>query len=211
MRTLTAIFTGLLCAASLAGRPGPAAAQAAPGQEQTKAEQRLGRFTYRQTKLDLDECEVIDGGGNTGWKHWRCDGLTEDWPAHVLKGEPGYLVAYGRNALKEPATVTLLGRAIALGNSVEWVLEADGDHAGPRPVAAILRMILEQNYIVSESETPQGEHPILVVTQLVPGSACPVAYVDVPGNDDAQWDARRAAARRAGSFDCRWEPEIIRP
>lgn len=206
MGKLTAIFTGLLCTASLIGTPGVAAAQSASEQEQASG--GVTRFAY--TSLDLEKCETVEteAAALPEWvgpvqTHRRCEGLTADWPVHVLKGELWITVSYGPDALNEPAAVPHF-QSERIGGTLEWVQA--GEPGKVKPVATIVRF-----FTLSGEKADLREHPILVVTQLKPGAVCPIALIDARANENANRDAREAALRLAGSFNCEGEPELVGP
>jgi hypothetical protein len=202
-------FAAALCAAALAGAP----AMAAPaGGEKADEDTGLrlglpgGVFTSEYTKLDLDQCEA-DPDSEAGYGRWRCKGLTADWPVHVTADDLRMTVSYGENGLNEAAAQQWFGPFNHIHDTLEWVLKRE-EGAEPKPAATILRFILE--FLDGSGETPR-KHPILVVTQLKPGAVCHIAYVDARANPKANMDARAAAARLAGSFDCAAEPELVGP
>jgi len=64
-------------------------------------------------------------------------------------------------------------------------------------------------YFTADPETGEDKGQVLVVTQLVEGNTCHVAYVDALANKDANELARKAADE-SGDFDCATdEPEVI--
>ena len=71
------------------------------------------------------------------------------------------------------------------------------------PVATIVR------YHIADAETGENSGQVLVVSQLVEGNSCHIAYVDARANSDANALARKAADG-AGSFDC-GSDEIDKP
>ncbi|MNT74727.1 hypothetical protein D3C72_2135700 [compost metagenome] len=71
------------------------------------------------------------------------------------------------------------------------------------PVATIVR------YHTADPETGEDKGQVLVVTQLVEGNSCHIAYVDARANANAN-ELAREAADKAGNFDCMSdEVEII--
>jgi hypothetical protein len=63
------------------------------------------------------------------------------------------------------------------------------------PIATIVR------YHTADPETGEDKGQVLVVTQLVEGNSCHIAYIDALANADANVLAREAADR-SGDFDC---------
>lgn len=233
MRTISLSLGAAVCAALLAG-PSWAApeavewkvAAAAPsgpsGAGPEGSRELIFKSTY--TDLDLDQCETVDRSADDeegpGWAHWRCKGLNEDWPVHVMAGDLRYAVSYGENAVKERAGGTYFRRFTRLHDTVEWVQHWDEESRTLTPVATILRFYLT----VEARERKDGkayDHPVLVVTQLKPGAVCHVAYVDARANENANEDARTAAVELTsalgtrgpvwGTFDCARKPELVGP
>lgn len=208
--SLAVVFAAALGAALVSG-PHPAVA------EKDDTSLYLS-FKSDYTPLDLDKCERVeqsaDDAEGPGWVHWRCAGLAEEWPVHVYGGDPGYFVSYGENADNEPARRQAVGHFNRLHTTLEWVMERkDKQGRSTKPIATILRFFVEMEHIVrKDGETPPpGDYPILVVTQLKPGAVCHVAYVDRRANKLANLEARKAAYRLAGNFDCANKPERAGP
>jgi hypothetical protein len=80
-----------------------------------------------------------------------------------------------------------------LGSKLEWRLS----NASGRwmPIATIVR------YHTAAPDTGEDEGQILVVTQLVEGNTCHIAYIDALANPDAN-ELARQAADESGDFDC---------
>ena len=88
-----------------------------------------------------------------------------------------------------------------LGEKLEWRL--NNDLGRWMPIATIVR------YHTADPETGEDKGQVLVVTQLVEGNSCHIAYVDALANDNAN-ELAREAADKAGEFDCASdEVEII--
>lgn len=205
----TSVYSKLERQQAAGPRPGAAA-------ERSRADYLTFKSDY--TPLNLDKCERVAQSANDeegpGWVHWRCDGLTEDWPVHVYGGDPGYLVSYGENADNETARAQTVGHFNRLHTTLEWVMEKkDKQGRGTKPIATILRYFVEIGEMVRKDGgvPPKGDYPILVVTQLKPGAVCHVAYVDAHANKLANLEARKAAYRLAGDFDCANKPEPVGP
>ena len=69
-------------------------------------------------------------------------------------------------------------------------------HCGATPV-----MVDVKDDFTADPETGENSGQVLVVTQLVEGNTCHIAYVDARANDNAN-ELARAAADASGSFDC---------
>jgi hypothetical protein len=142
------------------------------------------------TEMNANQCTVLDTDeGSVS----ACPGL-RGYPVMVAEGDMAMFVSFGLNPLAEMAAGQTLPIVNRLGGpKMEWLLPAD-DFTAP-PVATILRW-----YTQREQAGPEGE--VLVVTQLMPGATCHIAYVDALANIDANALARQAAEELAGDFDC---------
>lgn len=154
-------------------------------------------FESAYTDIDLNDClllEADDFGAS-----WACPGY-RGYPMLVSEGDLRFSIRYGFNIDDEPGGETL-GPFNELGPRIEWRLsDASGRWL---PIATIVR------YHTANPETGENEGQILVVTQLVEGATCHIAYVDAIANDNANALAREAADEMAGNTDCGGEPEII--
>ena len=168
----------------------------------------LTESTY--TELKLDDCMAIEPSATekpkTDYGHWQCDGMTEEWPVHVFGDDLRYAVSYGENGPQERAAQQWFGPFNRIHTTLEWVKAGDSIRT-LKPVATILRFFLQ----VEGDDGKPREHPILVITQLKPGAVCHIAYVDAGKNKHANRDARMAAVRLGGSYNCDVEPEIVGP
>ena len=147
-------------------------------------------FTSVYTDLNLDsDCLVLEA--DDFGVSWACPGY-KGYPVHVSEGDLRFTLRYGFNIEAEPGGQTL-GPFNRLGEKLEWRLS----NASGRwlPVATIVR------YHLADSETGEDSGQVLVVTQLVEGNSCHIAYVDARANNNAN-DLARAAADAAGRFDC---------
>lgn len=155
------------------------------------------QFDSAYTDLNLDDCTVIaadDFGAS-----WSCPGY-KGIPVYVAEGDLRFFVSFGFGAPDEVAAVQTPPPFNTLGPKVEWRLgNASG---GWKPFATILR------YFTSLGDG-EKESQVLVVTQLVEGATCHIAYVDATANADANELAREAADELAGDFDCADAPEVI--
>ena len=149
------------------------------------------------TDVDLDQCTVVtsDDFGST----WACPGL-KGMPVMVAEGDLRMSVSYGLTSTTEKAATQTLPPFNRLGDTIEWrVSNAEGHY---KPFATILRFLTQR-------ESGEKEGQVLVVTKLMPGATCHVAYVDALANPDANELARRVADEKARDFDCEKEPEFV--
>ena len=122
-----------------------------------------------------------------------CPGL-KGYPVMIIEGDMKLYVSYGFNAeFEKAAKQTLPTVSNRIDPTMEWLLPAN-DFTAP-PIAAILRWRTQ----VAQA-APEGE--VLVVTQLVLGATCQIAWVDALANKNANELARQAAEELAGDFDC---------
>jgi hypothetical protein len=153
------------------------------------------------TDLMLDQCQVTSKSEEDESVTWQCQGY-EGMPIYVAEGDLRAFVSYGDKALEERAATQTLGPFSRLHTKLEWRITTDAD-GKKTPIATILR------YFLTVEGKP--DHQVLVVTQVKPGATCHIAYIDAIANKNANQDARAAADRLAGSFDCEVEPEIVGP
>jgi hypothetical protein len=109
-------------------------------------------------------------------------------------------VSFGDKAKDERAATQTLGPFNRIHTTLEWRLTTDAN-GKKQPIATILRYFLQNE--------GKPDHQILVVSQVKPGATCHIAYVDATANKTANEDARAAADRLAGSFNCDAEPDIV--
>lgn len=154
------------------------------------------------TDLKLDDCQVTSKNPRDESVTWMCVGF-DDMPVYVAEGDLRMFVSYGERATEELAASQTLPPFNQIHSKLEWRLRVDSD-GRKRPIATILRYFLQNE--------GKAENQILVVTQIKPGETCHIAYVDAIANPNANADAREAADRLAGTFDCgEQEPEIVGP
>ncbi|WP_375450794.1 hypothetical protein [uncultured Devosia sp.] len=154
------------------------------------AQPTLAAFNSAYSDIDLDQCLVLDA--DDFGASWACPGY-KGYPLMVTEGDLRFSLAYGFNVDKEPARNQTLAPFNHLGPKLEWRLSnAKGRWL---PVATIAR------YFTADIETGEDKGQVLVVTQLVEGNSCHIAYIDALANTDAN-DLARQAADTAGSFDC---------
>jgi hypothetical protein len=154
-------------------------------------------FESAYTDINLDECLLLradDFGAS-----WACPGY-KGFPLLVAEGDLRFFVSYGFGAKDEPAAEETLPPFNVLGPRIEWRLS---NLTGRwRPIATILRY-------KTQREGGETEGEVLVVTQILEGATCHIAYVDALANPDANALARQAADEMAGGVDCEGEPEIV--
>lgn len=153
-------------------------------------------FNSAYTDLDLDECLVLDA--DDFGASWACPGY-KGYPLMVTEGDLRFSLIYGFGAKAgDGQTLPPFNR---LGEKLEWRLS--NDLGRWMPVATIVR------YHTADPETGEDKGQVLVVTQLVEGNSCHIAYVDARANANAN-ELAREAADKAGNFDCASdEVEII--
>lgn len=147
-------------------------------------------FDSAYTDINLDKCLLLqadDFGAS-----WACPGY-KGYPLKVAEGDLRFILSYGFNQAKEPLGGQTLPPFNHLGPKMEWRLS----NASGRwmPIATIVR------YFTQNPETSEETNEVLVVTQLVDGQTCHIAYIDALANTDAN-ELARQAADKAGSFDC---------
>lgn len=154
-------------------------------------------FNSAYTDIDLDACLVLDA--DDFGASWACPGY-KGYPLMVSEGDLRFSLAYGFNIDPSDRWQTL-PPFNHLGEKLEWRLS--NDLGRWMPVATIVR------YFTADPETGADKGQVLVVTQLVEGNTCHVAYIDALANENAN-ELAREAADRSGSFDCASdEVEII--
>jgi hypothetical protein len=145
-------------------------------------------FNSAYTDIDLDLCLVLDA--DDFGASWSCPGY-KGYPLMVTEGDLRFSLIYGFGA--RMADGQTLPPFNTLGPKLEWRLS----NALGRwmPIATIVR------YHTADPETGEDKGQVLVVTQLVEGNSCHIAYIDALANADANVLAREAADR-SGDFDC---------
>jgi hypothetical protein len=157
-------------------------------------------FVSQYTSADVKKCRKFHSV--------KIDAETEHAAAWVCKGLAGYVVVISEDDLRSSVTV---GRTIkAAGeepaasqgfasfnsthNTIEW-----RSRKGGKPFAIIQRWSVST---YDEKADKSKSNQMLIVTRLPPGPVCHVAYIDVPGNKDANAMARKAADELASKFKC---------
>ena len=150
----------------------------------------LAGFNSAYTDINLDECLVLDA--DDFGVSWACPGY-KGYPLRISEGDLRFTIAYGFNIDGEPGRSQSLGPFNHLGPKLEWRLS----NASGRwlPVATIVR------YFTQNQETLKESNEVLVVTQLLEGQTCHIAYIDALANPNAN-ELAREAADKAGKFDC---------
>jgi hypothetical protein len=145
-------------------------------------------FNSAYTDINLDQCLVLDS--DDFGTSWACPGY-KGYPLMVTEGDLRFSLIYGFDAkLADGQTLSPFNY---LGPKLEWRLS---NRLGRwMPIATIVR------YHTADVVTGEDKGQVLVVTQLVDGNTCHVAYVDALANPDANALARQAADE-SGDFDC---------
>jgi hypothetical protein len=161
------------------------------------AQPALAAFDSAYTDINLDQCLLLNA--DDFGASWACPGY-RGYPLRIAEGDLRFLIGYGFNINDEPVGPQTLPPFNTLGPRMEWRLSnATGRFF---PIATIVRYRLDKS-----EEREAGE--VLVVTQLVEGNTCHIAYVDARANSNAN-ELARAAADASGDFDCTSdEVEII--
>lgn len=146
-------------------------------------------FNSAYTEINLDACLVLDADDFR--VNWSCPGY-KGYPLMVSEGDLRFSLAYGFNITPAQRWQSL-PPFNHLGEKLEWRLS--NDLGRWMPIATIVR------YYTADPETGEDKGQVLVVTQLVEGNSCHIAYVDALANADANALARQAADA-SGSFDC---------
>ena len=147
-------------------------------------------FNSSYTDLDLDLCLVLEA--DDFGASWSCPGY-KGYPLMVRESDLRFSLEYGFNIDANQNGRQTLSPFNTLAPKMEWRLS---NKLGRwMPIATIVR------YHTADPETGEDKGQVLVVTQLVEGNTCHVAYVDALANEDANTLAREAADR-SGSFDC---------
>lgn len=147
-------------------------------------------FNSAYTDINLDQCLVLDA--DDFGASWSCPGY-KGYPLMVEEGDLRFSLSYGFNVDKNRTGFQTLPPFNTLGPRLEWRLS----NASGRwlPIATIVR------YHTADPETGVDKGQVLVVTQLVEGNTCHIAYVDARANANAN-ELARQAADQAGDFDC---------
>ena len=146
-------------------------------------------FTSAYTDLNLDECLVLDA--DDFGTSWSCPGY-KGYPLKVSEGDLRFSLQYGFDPDASSGFQTL-PPFNNLGAKLEWRLS--NDLGRWMPIATIVR------YFTADPETGEDKGQVLVVTQLLDGNTCHIAYVDATANANAN-ELAREAADKAGDFDC---------
>jgi hypothetical protein len=147
-------------------------------------------FNSAYTELDLDLCLVIDADDFAA--SWACPGY-KGYPLKVTESDLRFSLEYGFNVDANQNGRQTVPPFNTLAPRMEWRLS--NDLGRWMPIATIVR------YHTADPETGKDEGQVLVVTQLVEGNSCHVAYVDARANPDAN-ELAREAADASGDFSC---------
>ena len=145
-------------------------------------------FNSAYTDINLDECLVLDA--DDFGASWACPGY-KGYPLMVTEGDLRFSLVYGFGA--KAADGQTLPPFNRLGEKLEWRLS--NDLGRWMPIATIVR------YHTADPETGEDKGQVLVVTQLVEGNSCHIAYIDAVANENAN-ELAREAADTSGDFDC---------
>jgi hypothetical protein len=145
-------------------------------------------FTSAYTDLNLDECLVLEA--DDFGASWSCPGY-KGYPLMVTEGDLRFSLIYGFGARAGDGQT--LPPFNTLGAKLEWRLS--NDLGRWMPIATIVR------YHTADPETGEDKGQVLVVTQLVEGNSCHIAYVDAVANANAN-ELAREVADQSGDFDC---------
>ena len=153
-------------------------------------------FNSAYTDINLDECLVLEA--DDFGASWSCPGY-KGYPLMVTEGDLRFSLIYGFGAkMSDGQTLPPFNH---LGEKLEWRLSNDSGRW--MPIATIVR------YHTADPETGEDKGQVLVVTQLVEGNSCHIAYIDALANKNAN-ELAREAADKSGDFDCASdEVEII--
>ncbi|MET3897801.1 hypothetical protein ABIB57_001747 [Devosia sp. UYZn731] len=154
------------------------------------AQPAFAGFNSAYTDINLDQCLVLDA--DDFGASWACPGY-KGYPLQVTEGDLRFALNYGFNIQKEPGFGQSMGPFNHLGPKLEWRLS--NESGGWLPVATIVR------YFTQNQETYKETNEVLVVTQLLEGQTCHIAYIDALANPNAN-ELARQAADKAGKFDC---------
>lgn len=147
-------------------------------------------FDSVYTKIDFDQCLVLES--DELGASFACPGY-KGFPLYIAEGDLRLFVSYGFGAPDEMAAHQTLPQFNSLGNTLEWRLSNTSGHA--KPVATILR------WFTQTGDPNERDGQKLIVTQIVPGNTCHIAYIDALLTKNANEIARQWADR-AGTFNC---------
>ncbi|MBD8892145.1 hypothetical protein [Roseibium litorale] len=153
--------------------------------------------TSAYTELRYSGCQEIsppDDQGAAG-ASLLCPGYS-GIPVYVAEGDLRMVVSFGSNAEEEPAASQTLPGFNTINEVIEWRLR------GGVPFAVIQRW-----FPLGQDGRQPGS--VLIVTQLVPGATCQIAWINARANRKANEMAREAADEMAGGFDCSRPPQIV--
>lgn len=154
-------------------------------------------FNSAYTDLDLDQCLVLEADDFS--VVWSCPGY-KGYPLKVSEGDLRFSLQYGFDP-DDSSGFQTLPPFNHLGPKLEWRLS--NELGRWMPIATIVR------YFTADPETGEDKGQVLVVTQLLDGNSCHIAYVDALANANAN-ELAREAADKAGDFDCATdEVEVI--
>jgi hypothetical protein len=159
-------------------------------------------FVSQYTSADTRKCrkfERVQVADTEYAAAWACKGLA-GYLVVLSEEDLRTTVSVGKSvkaAAREPAASQGFGPFNFTYDTVEW-----------RSLkGATLPFAIIQRWNISDGENPgkdgrPGRNALLIVTRLLPGPVCHVAYVDVKANREPNVLARTAADESARSFDC---------
>jgi hypothetical protein len=156
-------------------------------------------FVSQYTSADVKKCRKFESIKIEGSEHaasWVCKGLG-GYVVVISEDDLRSSVSVGRTieaAGEEPAASQGFASFNSTHNTIEW-----RSRKGGKPFAIIQRWSVST---YDEKANKSKSRQMLVVTRLPPGPVCHVAYIDVPGNKDANAIARKAADELVRMFKC---------
>ncbi|NVK34673.1 MAG: hypothetical protein HWE23_09355 [Rhodobacteraceae bacterium] len=158
--------------------------------------QAAGQIESAYTKVILDDCTFVaaEEVSSTYAGYFTCEGY-KGMPMAIAEGDLRMFVSFGTSAREEVAYSQTLPMFNTINETFEWRL-LDG-----KPFATILR------WFTDDGLGATGQ--VLVVSQILAGHTCHIAYVDALANKNANVLAREAADTLAGRFDCQNEPKVL--
>jgi hypothetical protein len=151
------------------------------------------------TDVSRDKCRLLrewEGASSQS----LCPGIG-DYPVHFIESDirQGFFFGHVRQSYLENGFESF-GPFNHAETTVEWRLDDSR-----KPIAAILRWIIENPDPQTDRSTKAFQGQVLVISKVAQkedGDGCVVGYVDALANADANTLARRIADERAASFRC---------
>jgi len=155
----------------------------------------------RYSTVDLAKCEAAVRNGKA--KAWICPGLP-GYPLYIsIDGQrtffsPGPKAAARRAARQALSSASTLFDGKSRRAAIEWRFVIRDKKVVP--YATIVRFF-------TQGATGRGE--VVVVTKVADIDSCQVARIDALANGDAMVMAREIADRKARTFECGKDPEVV--